>query len=377
MSERRHEEWCGDATLSRPDDECTCSITPEQQRRTPDEIAKGIVDDALAKRRKKNRSVEDVYATELSDVLPPKPDARIQRWADPAMFAATPLERKEGEMLKPRATLVSMTANPLRVMAAASEMYQGRVVRDPGTVSRSTALEWLDSATKNKLQAPLEFIDLHFLLENVTRAFTHQLVRQRTAVYVQESLRFAVKEDAEFEVALPPSLAGTQGGAPLGAEGDTEEWQRNVWDEAVRHASEAYAHLVNSGVPAEDARGLLPTNIGTRVHYKTNLRNLAEQSGVRLCSQAQHEWKQVWVEMIRAILLYGPESERWQQREIVKLFRPVCFATGKCEFMAPTDRWCIIRDRVQAHAARGDAPDTWNDIDPREPLHALAARRPQ
>lgn len=29
---RRHETWCQDASLSRPDDECTCAITPEMQR---------------------------------------------------------------------------------------------------------------------------------------------------------------------------------------------------------------------------------------------------------------------------------------------------------------------------------------------------------
>lgn len=29
---RRHEEWCGDVSLGRPVDECTCAITPEMQR---------------------------------------------------------------------------------------------------------------------------------------------------------------------------------------------------------------------------------------------------------------------------------------------------------------------------------------------------------
>ena len=34
------------------------------------------------------------------------------------------------------------------------------------------------------------------------------MVRQRTATFVQESLRFAVKDNAAFEVALPPSNLG-------------------------------------------------------------------------------------------------------------------------------------------------------------------------
>lgn len=294
-----------------------------------------------------------------------KDEARVARYADEAMFTAVPLDGSIGEPVTPKVTLVSMTPNPIRTLAAASEMYQGRPVRDPGEVSRTVALEWLSSATKNKLQAPLEFVDLHLLIEGVSRGFTHQLVRQRTAVYVQESMRFAVKEDAAFEVVTPPSIAILAGDDP----------RRVIWNVTVDHIAASYNQLINAGIPAEDARGLLPTNIGTRIHYKTNLRNLADQAGVRLCSQAQAEWKLVWAEIVKAILTYGPESERWQQREIVKLFKPVCYQTGKCEFMAPTDRYCVIRDRVEAHHRAGDDPDTWSDIDPREPLHAMAARR--
>ncbi len=293
-------------------------------------------------------------------------EKKVSRYADEAMFTATPLSKGEGEPLHPVVTVISMTPNPLRVLGAASEMYQGRPVHNPSDVSQELALYWFRSATKNKLQAPLEFIDIHMLIENVSRAFTHQLVRQRTAVYVQESLRFAVKENAALEVVRPPSLDGLADDHPMAV----------LWENANRYDANVYNALVSAGMPAEDARGRLPTNIGTRIHYKSNLRNLADQSGVRLCSQAQYEWKQVWARIIAAIVAYGPESERWQQRTICTLFRPVCYATGKCEFMAPTDRWCIIRDRVEAHHRAGEPPDTWTDIDPHAPLHPLAARRP-
>lgn len=294
------------------------------------------------------------------------PGARVSRWGDEAMYLATPLTEADGK-LEPRVTMISMTYNPLRVMAAAAQQYRGIPVHDPREIDQETALEWLASGSENRLKAPLEFIDLHLYFEGVSRAFTHQLVRQRTAVYVQESMRFAVKNHARSEIVEPPSLAGLP---------EDHAW-RAVWDGAVARIDWAYNSLVESGMPAEDARGLLPTNIGTRIHYKTNLRNLAEQSMNRLCSQAQDEWKEVWRLIIEAILGYGPESERWQQRAIVKLFKPICYQSGHCEFMAPTDRYCSIRDRVQAHAERGDRPEIWLDIDPREPLHRNAARRPQ
>ena len=308
----------------------------------------------------------------------------IARWGDEAMFEAEPDETaSDYGTVRPRVTLVYMTPNPLRVMAAANLMYTGAIRRSPLDVTREEAERAFKIVRNTRTKAPFEFIDLHFFIEGVTRAFTHQLVRQRTAVYVQESLRFAVKSNAEFEVALPPSLAGTHRlgedhNLALGTEKDNLTWQRNVWDEAVRQLTEAYQHLVNSGMPQEEARGLLPTNITTRVHYKTNLRNLADQAGMRLCSQAQHEWKQVWYEIIRAIHEYPCEyDDIWQNQAITGLFRPVCYETGRCEFRAETDRYCSIRERVEAHYANGELPDTWDDINPLEPLAPDAARRPR
>lgn len=289
----------------------------------------------------------------------------IRRWADEAMYPAPPLAMA-GEPVKPRVTLIDMTRRPLQVVAAAAETYRGGIFRDPREVTRSQALEWVDGFRKSKIAAPLEWVSLSFYIEGVTRAFTHQLVRQRTATFVQESMRFAVKENAAWEVADPPSLQG---------KADDHPW-RLTWDAATSYAAQAYNRLVDNGMPAEDARGLLPTNITTRIHYHTDLRNFVDTAGMRLCSQAQYEWKVVWLEFIKAILTYGPTEDRWQQQEIAKLFKPICFQKGSCGFNSPIDRWCVIRDRVNAHAAAGDPPDTWVDIDPREPLHHAAARKP-
>ena len=137
-----------------------------------------------------------------------------------------------------------------------------------------------------------------------------------------------------------------------------------------------YNYLIGNGIPAEDARKALLIGTTTQLHYRTNLRDLIHHSGLRLCSQAQAEWKTVWVEIIRALLAYGPEEHRWQQRAITKLFRPVCYQTGKCEFMGAADRWCVIRDRVEEHHRNGDRPETWVDIDPHACLHPEAARKP-
>lgn len=290
----------------------------------------------------------------------------IMRWADVAMYHARPTEHsKKTGLIEPRVTLVHMTPQPLQNLAAAADLYAGNPVHHANEISQSKAINWFDDMSKTVLAAPLEFIDLHFLFEGVTRAWMDQLVRQRTAVYVAESLRFSVKEDLEMEVVMPPSIAKL-------AEDDPK---RTIWEEAVYDIGTAYSRLINAGVPAEDARGLLPLNTAVRIHYKTNLRGLAQHAGMRLCSQAQWEWKQVWHKMIVAIREYGPEEDHWQQAEIAKLFRPICYQTGRCQFRADTDRFCSIRDRVEAHHSRGEGPELWHDIDPLDAMREGAARK--
>jgi hypothetical protein len=195
------------------------------------------------------------------------------------------------------------------------------------------------------------------MVENVSRAFTHQMVRQRTAVYAQESLRFAVKE----EIAARPG--------PL-VQGRKD--RREVWDKAVDAVWDAYKWLIANGVPAEEARGLLPHDTLTRLNYKTNLRNLADHLGNRLCTQAQFEWRLVGAQIRKAIHQYTAGygtsnvpgaylSSNWQFQLIAAspIFRPVCFEKGRCPFQADWDRGCTIRERMDNGRAEEVRDEEW------------------
>jgi flavin-dependent thymidylate synthase len=291
------------------------------------------------------------------------PTGDISRWADEAMFRAVPLA-EEGEEVKPRVTVIDMTRNPLQVMAAVNDMYKGIPTR-PDEVGQVKAEAFAADCLKSKIAAPLEWCQVALLIEGVSRDFTHQMVRQRTATYAQESMRFAVKDNAATEVPEPPSIARLADDDPLYI----------IWHDHVARTGWVYNALINGGIPAEDARKGLLIGTATRLHYRTNLRDLIDHAGMRLCSQAQAEWKEVWRQIAEAIGNYGPPEERWQQREIVKMFRPVCYQTGKCEFMSQFDRWCVIRDRVEEHHRKGEDSNVWFDINPQECLHPEAARR--
>lgn len=294
----------------------------------------------------------------------------IQKWADEAMFKAEPSDGHKG----PQVFILQGTPDPLGSVAAMAAMYEGKVVRNKRDITDETRRFYLTEMQKTKLKAPLEVVNLHFMIEGVTRSFTHQMVRQRTAVYAQESLRFAVVEDVSSAVALPPSLAGVEPYAGGGMLMEKEQKWLYEWDDVVLHIEEAYLSLVNSGMPAEDARGLLPHAVTTRLNYATNLRNLQDHSGNRLCTQAQFEWRMFWVQVVAQMRNYctcqetiedtgntahGDYCDNWQWKEIANLFRPVCYFTGKCEFKAKFDRKCSIRGRVDQNEANGVPSSEW------------------
>lgn len=306
----------------------------------------------------------------------------VQRWADEAMFSAAPMQvdRTEDGMIIPKVTLLWMTPDPLGAIAAMCRMYKGEVTYDLGSITDDERRDYLVQVQKTHLQAPLEAVKLHFFIEGVTRSFTHQMVRQRTAVYAQESMRFAVKEEAFTEItSLPPSLAGTYSvvGENLLPSSDKKQRWREAWDECVDTIDRTYRYLVNDGMPAEDARGLVHHAITTRLHYSTDLRNLKNTLGNRLCTQAQFEWRLVAMGIVKAIKHAahkpnGPlqwavnDGTAWQFPALAEsaLFRPVCYELGHCPFTASFDRACSIRDRVEAFAKQGVPSSEWATTHP-------------
>ena len=322
-------------------------------------------------------------------------EKQIQKWADAAMFKAAPIDKESG----PRVQLLSCNSDPLGTIAAAAKMYKGEYVETLAQITDDERRHYLSDVRKNVLAAPLEFVNFHFIISGVTRGFTHQMVRQRTATYTQESTRFAVKEDVP--VGLPPSLDGTVGWDDWWIKcahelysdrrntftseqtkqiedyawkqaSQQQKW-RFTWDESVQCISNSYNSLIDTGMPAEDARGLLPTNLLTRINYNTSLRGLLEHAGLRLCTQAQFEWRLVWARIMEAIREYGKTayyfnlnsasgslSSAWQFEELSTIFKPICYQKGSCQFLSDVDRACTIRDRVQTAAAHGITSDKWD-----------------
>jgi flavin-dependent thymidylate synthase len=289
----------------------------------------------------------------------------ISRWADSAMFRSEPMPVAENGRVTPRAYLINATPDPLGSLAALNAIYTDGVKRSLSEVTDEERREALIEVRKNKLQGPLEVIQFHFLLEGVSRAFTHQIVRGRRAFYAQESLRFAVVEGEDWKdrVATPP-------GFDFWTEGQKEEWEA-----AIMQAEDSYARLVGSGIPAEDARGLMPHAMTTRIHWVCSLRELLYVAGVRLCTQAQFEWRTAMASVVQALRGYGYDDaavyerpqpimpDYWQFEEIATLLRPICYQEGECGFKSKFDRSCSIRERVdfrEKHSTNRKDSSNWH-----------------
>lgn len=213
--------------------------------------------------------------------------------------------------------LVTGTVFSLQTIAKLVRGYKGIYSND--LASEQEMYNAVKDLNATKLQTPFEMISFVFLITNVTRAFTHQLVRTRIgASYVQESMRFLGAKD------IYRALVGT--------EIHTVNERLLDYRMSINSAILSYERLLASGVSSEEARGVLPTNILTSIFFGVTLRTLQHIYAQRMCCQAQPgEW-QVVMKQIKDLLI---ENYNFN-------FLSAPFERGEpCGYRASFDRKCI------------------------------------
>ena len=148
----------------------------------------------------------------------------------------------------------------------------------------------------NTIPSSWEFVDYVFMIEGVSRAFTHQFVRSRQGSYAQQTMR--VLEMGDFEYVF------------------TDRNQQDAAAAAIirqhnRKTQEAYKSLIGLGQPTEDARGILPTNIATNIVAKFNLRAFVDLAKSRTGGRTQGEYQKVMNAMVDAVLAVHPWAEKF------------------------------------------------------------------
>ncbi len=182
--------------------------------------------------------------------------------------------------------LLYHTPDPERAIAAAARLCYAPV----GAAELLEEME--DEAVRRVLKtvissghlSALEHATYTFAVDGVSRAMTHQLVRHRLASYNQQSQRY-VSYSEEPCFIVPPSVTD-----------DPEA--RSRFDNATAAAFAAYRELMDAGVPAEDARYLLPNAMETKIVVTMNIRELLHFFELRCCKRAQWEIRGVATRML-------------------------------------------------------------------------------
>lgn len=120
------------------------------------------------------------------------------------------------------------------------------------------------------------------------RSMSHQLVRHRLAAYSQESMRYCdygrAKFGEELQVVCPPKIQ---------QEGENRVDKFALWDRCMEACYRAYLDLRKMGVPAEDARSVLPQATKTEVVTTYNVRqwrHVFEHRALNPKAQWQIRW---------------------------------------------------------------------------------------
>ena len=121
----------------------------------------------------------------------------------------------------------------------------------------------------------IEHIQVSFAISNISRACSHQLVRHRHMSFSQKSQRY-VKEKEQFEYLIPDSIAENQE-------------LKEKFEDFMGKISAFYLELTEKGIPAEDARAVLPNAASTSMVASLNLREMIHLANLRLCTRAQKE----------------------------------------------------------------------------------------
>ena len=197
-------------------------------------------------------------------------------------------------------TLLYHTPEPERAVATAARLCYAPV----------GGRELMESLTDEKIRkvlttimasghfSTLEHASYTFAVEGVSRALTHQLVRHRLASYNQQSQRY-VKFKEEPPIVCPASV-------------DTNPEAAQAFDEAIEACWQAYDKLVQAGVPAEDARYILPNACETKIVVTMNIRELMHFFSNRCCNRAQWEIREL----------------AWKMLELVRPTAPFIFRTA-------------------------------------------------
>ena len=213
---------------------------------------------------------------------------------------------------KPVVHLISKPENMLKtIYTACRTCYSADTPYEiyNSTDDEEKMLKLIERVVSSGHYSTIEHIQVTFAISNVSRACTHQLVRHRHMSFSQKSQRY-VKEKGQFDYLTPNTI-------------EKNEELNKKFDEFMSKVSEFYLELTEAGIPAEDARAVLPNAASTSMVASLNLREMIHLANLRLCTRAQTEIRILVKRMCDELV----KEEPWLKDYLV----PKCERFGFCD----------------------------------------------
>lgn len=219
--------------------------------------------------------------------------------------------------------LVSWTNNPIKTIYWAFMNMHNKVPDnlDDINLPDDEVEDFFDMLFKQPHQTVLEFVNTNWLIEGASRAFQQQLTRTRQAGYSIQSLRIVDLGEFAKEGRYTESSVVK----------NNPEWHKKYADSMAK-IQELYRDMINSGMPVEDARGILPLNVHSTITFTINLRSLYHMLELRFCDNTQEEFRNVAVEMRKEV---GEKLGKI----FTKPMKPICFSLGYCPSPVPCGKY--------------------------------------
>jgi len=213
---------------------------------------------------------------------------------------------------KPIVNLISKPENMLKtVYTACRTCYSADA---PINIYNSTddeekMLKLIERVISSGHYSTIEHIQVSFAISNVSRVCTHQLVRHRHMSFSQKSQRY-VKEKGQFDYIIPPTI-------------EKNSELKEKFENFMGEISKMYCEFTEAGIPAEDARFVLPNAAASSLVTSLNLREMIHLANLRLCTRAQDEIRSLVKAMCKELV----KEEPWLKSYLV----PKCERLGFCD----------------------------------------------
>lgn len=204
--------------------------------------------------------------------------------------------------------IIAHTPNPDIISAAAAKLTHSKSAPDellndePGKMKKL-----LKAVVGMGHTSVIEHAYFTFSIEGISRACSHQLVRHRMASYSQQSQRYVGMDQPDY--VTPPKIKANPK-------------LKKAYDSAMGKVWDEYNALMEMGIPAEDARYVLPNAAKTNIIMSMDGRALMNFFELRCCLHAQWEIRELASRMLQEVKKAAPT--------IFENAGPMCKMRGEC-----------------------------------------------